>query len=785
MMRRASLHILLAALLVTAATASPAHAGGFFAPLLGLFSTGGALAGVGTFFTKTFFGRLLGSVIVSALQAKLQQRRQVAPGIRTSVTQTGGVNPMTFVVGRMATAGAKVCPDMSHGTVGRTPNAFLTQVIDLGDVPGINYRRLAIDGAWVELGTTPHADYGLPVLGKYAGHAWLKFRDGTETTADAMLVAKYSGAAERPWTSDMVGTGVPHVIMTYLFETSVFNAMPTTRHEVESTPLYDPRKDSTAGGTGGHRWGDPATYEPTDNPVVILYNIWRGIDLPDIGIWGGSIPASDLRLSVWGPQMDRCDAPIALAAGGTEPRYRAGFEISVADEPFSVADELLLVCNGEVAEVGGEWVVRVGEPGLPVYFFTDADCIVDRPEEMDPFPAFEGTYNAISATRPAPEMVYEPKETPLLTNPVWEAEDQGQQRPVDLTLSACPYAAQAQRVIDAYIKGQRRMRTHKLVLPPAACVLAPGDTVAWTSTRNGYDGKLFEVTEIEDDPVTIQQMISLREVDPQDNDYDPADQLPETYASPTPEPLAPHSVAGWGISGISLTDADGTARRPAAQLVWDGDDQQGVRALDYEIRRIGTTLLVAQGAIGEVSAGELVVAAGILPSTAYEGRAIFRANHATEWTAWTAFSTPATTLTAEDLADGSVTETWQAYAAGPFSVPTGQQVLLTLTLGEITGGNLHMGGFSAEVVNPSSADIDLIIERRRLLPGASAYTAWTTTNTETSPAFSGQNIEGYSFTFAGYYDDVQYRVSSVLAAGSAPGAYVQGVWLTVKRLTEK
>lgn len=83
---------------------------------------------------------LLTTVATSALQTALAKRAmkdQREPGIKTEYTTSGGTEAQSFVIGRYATAGHMVCPPMSHGRRGiKTPNAFLTYVIALGDIPG-------------------------------------------------------------------------------------------------------------------------------------------------------------------------------------------------------------------------------------------------------------------------------------------------------------------------------------------------------------------------------------------------------------------------------------------------------------------------------------------------------------------------------------------------------------------------------------------------------------------------------------------------------------------------
>ncbi|MDT9693971.1 hypothetical protein Q5762_37740, partial [Streptomyces sp. P9(2023)] len=62
-------------------------------------------------------------------------------------------------------------------------------------------------------------------------------------------------------------------------------------------------------------------------------------------------------------------------------------------------------------------------------------------------------------------------------------------------------------------------------------MLEPLDAVAWTSARNGYTSKVFEVSGKVDDQRTLLQRISLRERDAADVLWSPGDLLP---SSPVP-----------------------------------------------------------------------------------------------------------------------------------------------------------------------------------------------------------------------------------------------------------
>lgn len=636
------------ALLVYIAAATEASA----LPVLGAAFTaltGHAFAATafGSFLTTTFTGRLLASVALSALQRAIAPKPKASiSGITTQVTAQGGTNPCGFVIGRSATGGDAVCPPMTHGVDGKTPNAYLTYVIALGDVPGQTLDRVAIDGAYVTLGTVAHADYGLPVNGRYAGYAWVKYYDGSQTVADPMLLAKYASYPERPWLADMIGTGVPYAICTFRFNRNLYSGFPALLFECGGIKVYDPRKDSTAGGVGTHRWGQTATYEASRNNAVLAYNIARGIALPGLGIWGGDIEAADLPTASWFAGMNECDITSGTPAVA---QYQAGYEVRVDMEPAAVIEELLKGCGGQIAEVGGEFKIRVGGPGMPVMFLTDDDIIVSKPQDFDPFPQASGRMNGIDAKFPDPETLWQSKSAPSRFNATWEAED-GERRVASIDLPACPFPLQVQRVMDAYIKDERRFRRHSMTLPPDAAILEPMDVISWTSARNSYTSKQFDLSELADDIQTLLQRIAIREVDAADYVWSPAFEIPTSTPSANPVIPAAQTLASWDVQPLSVADAAGTPRKPGIVMTWSATDMDAVDQVQYQVRVKVTGAVIKIGSVSDVSTARIPLTEGIVQGVTYQARGLPVARgRATAWTAWVDVTSPSVGISEADL----------------------------------------------------------------------------------------------------------------------------------------
>ena len=753
----ALIYIALTALFASAGVAQAGPV--FFAALSGGagFAAAAAATSVGSFFTSTILGRLLGSVALSLLQGALVAKPKT-PGITTEFTQNGGVNPCAFTLGKYATAGDYVCPPMTHGKVGKTPNAYLTYVIELSDIAGQTLSRVLLDGSYVSFTGAVHADYGTAAVGRLAGYAWLKYYNGTQVAADPMLISKYGAYPERPWLSDMVGTGMCYAILTFRYNRTLYQAYPQCRFEMGGIKLYDPRFDTTVGGSGAQRWVTPATWATSDNPMVMTYNIKRGITLPGLGIWGGNATAEDLPLASWFAAMNACDVATPLAAGGTEPAWRAGYEVTVDKEPAAVIEELLKTCAGQVAEVGGQWKARVGGAGLPVYFMTDADIITTKPQDYDPFPTSDQRMNGIDAQYPDPTEGWDPKAAPSRYNATWEAEDGGKRRVAALDLPACPYPNQVQRVMTGYIADERKFRRHNMTLPPDAVIIEPLDVISWTSARNGYASKLFDVAQMVDDVRRLNQGVAVREVDAADFSWSSGSELAVSYASDAVVTIPAQTVEGFDLLANTVTDGTGANRRAGLRLTWNGAEQDAVSALEYEVRVAATGLLIKRGTITDVTAGELFVADGILPATTYEARMRPVAAHPTSWTAWDSVTTASVALGQIDL-DGRKLE---AGVVGPVNIPaTVGHVFLTLAMGPSLPNQVWQRGMAFWAKVTGAGTVTLTLERRYKENGTwGTWSDWANyTLTTTWDQYTSSN------TLAGVYDDVEMRLV-VLVNGS-------------------
>ena len=595
------------------------------------------VAGAASFILKTVVGIGL-SLALNAIAGK-KAPQAASFGVQGKL-QAGGDVPRAFLFGTSATAGSLVYAG-EWGQSGKTPNAYHTEVIAIADYPVKALTEVWINGAKVTplWGETPTAQ-GYPIEqyrknGK--DHCWIRFYAGTQTTADAFLVATF-GAAEKPWTSTRVGRGIAYAVITCLVSDELWTGWPTFRFATSGAALYDISKDSTAGGSGSHRWDNPATWggDGDDLPAVQIYNLLRGLRWSGQWLYGlQSLPAARLPAADWIAAITACRASIA-GISGNEPTYRAGGQFAVSAPLAEAVNAMVTACHGRLAEIGGIYKLRCGAPGEAVFAIDDGMILSSSEQSFTPFLGLAQTINGISARYPSPEEGWNNKVAPPIYRSDLEALDGGRRLMADLTFELVPYAGQVQRLMASALAEGRRARRHTLVLPPEAFVLEPGDVVSWTSLRNGYSGKLFRVDGIVD-RANLDVLVDITEVDPGDYGL-PAGGYRTIVNGPLLPVLPPaQAIADFAVSAV-LTEAFAGIAIPGIRIQWNGTNIDDVVGVEYQVKRFESDAILVQGQApaSAVAAGSHVISGGIAPATSYQVRARFvpGSGRTVTWSGW-------------------------------------------------------------------------------------------------------------------------------------------------------
>lgn len=597
--------------------------------------------------------KTLVKVAISILVQKLTQKAPRDPGLVTTHTTTGGTDPQATIIGKYASGGHVVYQNAHGGN-----NVYNTHVVEFGDLPGATLRRVIIDGEYSELSEEFIDAVGHQILTKVSGpyaYAWVRFYDGTQTAADPELVRLYGNDPKRPWTNDHILTGVCYAVFTFYRSDKLFpNGRPDYQLELDGPGFYDPRQDSTVGGSGLQRFDDPTTWVQTANLLVIAYNILRGIRLPCGRIYGGDFDPEDLPLPEWFAAMDACDLAIGEE---NRPQFRGGYEVKFEEVPAEILDEIFSACNAQIVEVGGYWYPLVGDSGAAVAEVSlEEDLLVSEAWQHSPFPGVESTFNAISTSLPSPEALWNATTLETITKDDWVAEDGGTKL-FDLSLPMVWDTSQARQIANALLKENRQFRTHKWPMLPEHFHLRPLKTIKATSSEYGYEAKAFRITEMAYNLQTLTSVVSVREADPADYDPDLDLELPD---APRPTGLitpVDAGVPGLAVYSAARTDGASNNRAPAIRIAWIGSLADSTNALAFQAKVEGTSETIT-ASTSDVASGAFFLEP-VLRATDYLVRAKpIAASRATNWSPWLPVTTLDIGLSPADLSD----ETFDALA---------------------------------------------------------------------------------------------------------------------------
>lgn len=622
----------------------------------------GLAAAVGSLLGGTFLSGLGGILLKAAVGIGLSLAAQALAGKPkkpefsiNSKLQSGGDVSRSFILGHTVTAGSLVYAN-TWGNAGKTPNAYLTQVIALSDLPVSGLTQLFVNGQPVTIDTTDTSFGGGFPINEYRKdgeeYLWIKFHDGTQTEVDTFLTTRVS-SSERPWQSTRVGLGVSYAILTARVNQELFTGFPQFRFELQGSKLYDISKDSSRGGSGPQREDTPSTWggDGDDLPAVQIYNLLRGITYGSSWIYGlQGLAASRLPSADWIVQINKCRALIA-GPDGNEATYLTGGEVHLEAKLADAIEAVLTGCQGKLVEYGGVYTIYVGAPDAPTFAFTDDSILSTEAQEFTPFYGLADTINGINATYPEPKESWNTKTAPALTDAALEAEDGNRRMMADVQYDMVYRASQVQRLMKSALLEARRARRHTFVLPPEFWVYAvPGAICQFTSVRNGYVNKLFRVDGVTDKG-NLDVTIDITEVDPSDYSWDQQhDYTPPVFVPISPYRPSPQPIVDWNATGAVVNDNNGNPRRPAILLTWDGN-QEDVVGVEFEVRLASSLVTVYQGNMRQPAVGSILISQGLTPNMLFgvRGRYIPGTPRPAEWSGWLNVTTPNVLLGSEDV----------------------------------------------------------------------------------------------------------------------------------------
>ena len=558
---------------------------------------------------------LAASYALGAVASSLMGRPRVGALRSRDIVVKTSTGPRPIIYGEVTVGGTLVY----IGTTGST-NQYLDFVVALA-----GHQITSITDVWFDDVKIVAADIngGNAAGGAVGGSGQFKPHDGTTVayiykfvgtdaqTASSVLSSSSgdgynpgkdsSGADLYEWTADHRLRGVAYVHIRLRRRAKTYESGPpqTFKFRVKGAKVYDPRLDSTNGGSGTHRYTDATTWAWSNNPALCVADyITGGTIVNDVATpvrrRGFGAAATDVDWASVIAAANICDEDVTIPPASpatTQNRYECDGVLTPSDD-FPDADcleALLTSMLGQVVFTNGEYRVYAGAYETPVYTLTEADLAGTLSNTTGA--GRDVRYNTVRGTRYDQDSGLE-VEFLSRTDASYVTED-GHTLYHDIELPFTVNEYRAQRIAQVIL---RRSREQEMLTWPGqlSCAkIAIWETAAVTVAELGLASKVFRAVgrkmRAADGPPTelvLREENSSTYTDPLVADYDsPTVSTPATTAGgqlDEPTGLTATSLAG-GIefviapaAGASTDEVyeiyEHTASTPfsSATLIWSG-----------------------------------------------------------------------------------------------------------------------------------------------------------------------------------------------------------------------
>jgi hypothetical protein len=512
-----------------------------------------------------FFGTAVGKLALSfGLQLLSSALTPKPTGSGSETELRTGNQPCEIILGKVATKGILLTPTVGWGN--SYANNERAYVLSSWKAHGI--ARIVWEGEWRTLTSVTSTVAGIPEwqINGIDAPIFVRLYKGSLTqAADPVMVTNSGGK----WKNTNYVAGAAYVVVRSTYNQEKMPSPAELLMEVEGAPLYDPRKDSTVGGSGTHRINDITTWEYTNgvgtNPALQILALKIGFKWGSEMILGEGSPLSELPLADYALAANICDE--ITTAGRV--RYQSHY-IARADESGSIAGVI-----GEILKaMAGTWVPRfdgsypAAGAARPInHYLTDADiawsnqCIYSA--DRDPVNKF----NTLSGTYVSPSDFYKSVDFGDRVIASELALD-GERLATTASYLAVKSREQAQELSDIFLRQNTFQASATLTLGAMHQNVQPFDRVSLTTLKFGGFTKTFTVTSV--NPLGPESGYATEiELEEDSNTVFAA----STFDSGRPPivvsdlPIRQQELANFAASAVFVQGSNG--KRPAILFTWN------------------------------------------------------------------------------------------------------------------------------------------------------------------------------------------------------------------------
>mgnify|MGYP001239193951 CR=1 FL=1 len=292
-------------------------------------------------------------------------------------------------------------------------------------------------------------------------------------TADQLAEPLFVAVGGSDWTATARLQGVAYLYLRLDYDDVFASGLPNPSAVIRGKPVRDPRTGLTA-------W--------TQNPALH----WRDYLLTPKRQGGCGAQLREVPDEAVIALANICDEEVALAGGGTEPRYQFNGWLATGDTPATNLDHIARQWGGWWTYFAGVFVAG-GAAYQPPAAHVDADWMAG-PMRVTGKRPMEEQFNAVKGIYVDAAAWWVQTDLPQISSTSWMIEDGGERSVLDLgELRGEVRIAGGQRLLKLALLNRRRQTSVDLECNLRAAGLQLGDTVTLENPLRGWTDKEFEV----------------------------------------------------------------------------------------------------------------------------------------------------------------------------------------------------------------------------------------------------------------------------------------------------
>ena len=364
------------------------------------------------------------------------------------------------------------------------------------------------------------------------------------------------------WTSDHKLSGLAYVALRFKWNQDAFNGLPEVRVTVRGKKVYDPRLDSTKGGSGSHRQDDSTTWAYSANSSLVLLDYLRNTR------YGKGLPndAFETNYDSFKTSANTCDTQVTPYSGATSDinLFETNAVIDSEKKVLENVRELLVPMRAIFNYTQGKYKVIIEGTGSSQLLLTKDNVVsevkLQGESKSEKYNRVVGTFTNPSKDYQSDTVSYPPYDDSALAvedrfaTMLSADNDTLLEKSFDMIHVTSPY--QAEEICENILKRSRNCLKAEVTITSEGLNLAIGDIVTATYDTAGFSAKPFRVMSLS---INADSTVNLGLEEHQDNFYtwESKSQAPTINDTVLPNPFSVSAPASVTLSDQLILYSDG------------------------------------------------------------------------------------------------------------------------------------------------------------------------------------------------------------------------------------